>query len=249
MEQEIAEQYTKSAQCLFLLDYDGTLAEFKSSPGNAHLTSAERSVIEALCQGARNTITVISGRDRNTLDQWLGDLPINLAAEYGHFIKEHGDSWRLQAAQDTSWKKTAWPILEAMTAQVPGSFIEEKEFSLVWHYRQADERTATTAAGELKHILANTAQEFGLSLMDGNKVVEIMGSGINKSAVARHWLQKKPWDFVLAAGDDAADEGLFQAMPEGAFTIKIGPGPTAAHYRLPDPKALSALFQRLNTTA
>lgn len=246
MERAIVDQYNKSSRCLFLLDYDGTLANFKKYPQDARLTKAQLETLQALCHNPRNTVVIISGRDRETLDQWLSHLPINLAAEYGHFIKDQGKPWKMEGSRDRSWKHAVRRVLEQLIAAVPGSFIEEKEFSLVWHYWDTEDEVADIAIRAHQDQLDTVANRFQLVIEPATKDLEVAVPGIDKSAIAEHWLARHKWDFVLAAGDDTADEVLFKAVPESVFTIKIGAGKSAARYHLPSPKALSTLLENFS---
>ena len=242
----IMERYIVSSHCLFFLDYDGTLAELQKAPENAHLTLAEHTVLRDLCQKPQNTIVIISGRDRPTLDVWLAGLSLNIAAEYGHFIKESGSDWQVHADRDPKWKKAIRPVMETVCEIVPGSLVEDKDFSLVWHYRQATTSAGEAAAKTLVKQLEPLATELRLTITAANKVVEVMVPGVDKAGVARHWLKKRDWDFILAAGDSLLDEDLFHAMPKGAFTVKIGSGATGAQERLANPHELSGLLNTLN---
>jgi len=64
--------------------------------------------------------------------------------------------------------------------------------------------------------------------MDGNKVLEIKAANVDKGRAAHRWMCREELDFILAIGDDRTDEDVFEAAPEGAWTIKVGPGPTQA---------------------
>jgi trehalose 6-phosphate synthase/phosphatase len=66
--------------------------------------------------------------------------------------------------------------------------------------------------------------------MDGDKVLEIKYSGINKGRAAAYKLGDNDFDFILAVGDDWTDEFTFEAMPEEAFTIKVGTKTTKASF-------------------
>lgn len=246
-ERTITEQYTRSSRCLFLLDYDGTLADFKKNPDEARLTRARKETLQALCYNPRNTVVIISGRDRETLDTWLADLPINLAAEYGNFTKDEGKPWKVRITQKRRWKRATREVLEQLVANVPGSFIEEKEFSLVWHYWDIDDVVAAAAVKTVQPALDAVTREHKLVIKLASKDVEVAVPGVDKSAVAERWLARRHWDFVLAAGDDTADEILFKAMPETVFTVKIGTGTSAARYRLPSPEAFTKLLSHFNT--
>ncbi len=74
-----------------------------------------------------NHVVIISGRDRQTLDNWFGSLSIGLVAEHGAWIKEAGQSWQLVKPLANEWKEKLLPILEIYTDRLPGAFVEDKE--------------------------------------------------------------------------------------------------------------------------
>ena len=89
--------------------------------------------------------------------------------------------------------------------RLPGSFVEEKEFSLAWHYRQAHPRISELRAREIINDLLNLTANFNLQIMEGSKVVEVKVAIINKGQAALAWISQEKWDFVLAIGDDLTD--------------------------------------------
>lgn len=86
---------------------------------------------------------------------------------------------------------------------------------------------------------------LNLEIMDGDKVIEIKNAGINKGRAALNKLGGQPFDFILAIGDDWTDEYTFNAMPESAFTIKVGTKSTAAKYYIDDVTSVRALLNEL----
>ena len=52
---------------------------------------------------------------------------------------------------------------------------------------------------------------------------------------------------ILAVGDDRTDEDLFAALPAGAITVRVGPGPSLARVRIDGPAEVRALLERLVT--
>ena len=68
--------------------------------------------------------------------------------------------------------------------------------------------------------------------MEGDKVVEIKNSEVNKGYAAEKWLVKDNYDFIFAVGDDWTDEDTFTAMPESAITVKVGEISSVAKYRI-----------------
>ena len=81
---------------------------------------------------------------------------------------------------------------------------------------------------EFMEKLGNAIYGENLQIMEGNKVLEVKNLEVNKGTAAKHWLADKKWPFILAIGDDYTDEDTFRAMPENAFTIKVGFNETAA---------------------
>ena len=131
---------------------------------------------------------------------------------------------------DNSWMDSVEPLLEYFVDRTPRTFIEYKNFSLVWHYRKADPDLGIQRSWELKEELRTLTSNLNLEIMDGDKVLEIKYSGINKGRAALQKMGDNPYDFIFAAGDDWTDEYTFDAMPEKAFTIKVGAKTTKAAY-------------------
>lgn len=240
---KLISDYRKSDQRLILLDYDGTLISFFERPEDAEPDEGVLQLLERISSDMKNEVVLISGRDKNTLEKWFG-VNAGYAAEHGAQIKEKGGEWRTMGSLRNDWKRKIRPILELYVDRTPGSFIEEKEFSLVWHYRKADPELGQVMAAELIDNLA-VKTPSNLQVLEGNKVVEIKNSGVNKGRVASHWLAKKNWDFVLAIGDDVTDEDIFSALPKTAYSIKVGTGASIARFRLDSPSSVLSLLKEL----
>lgn len=150
---KLLDDYSKSNARLILLDYDGTLVHFAEKPEKAKPSKELLEVLTSLAHNVKNGIVIISGRDREILDKWFGHLGIGLVAEHGAWIKERGKEWETIEPLENDWKKEILPVLEVYVDRTPGSFIEEKELSLVWHYRNCDAELAAVRAKELKDVL------------------------------------------------------------------------------------------------
>jgi trehalose 6-phosphate synthase/phosphatase len=217
---------------LILLDYDGTLVSFVKNPEDACPDEELLSILRSLTKTPGNEVVVISGRDRNTLTQWLGDLGVNLVGEHGAFIRRRGEQWSSTIPEDNEWKDIVRPALELYVDRTPGSFVEEKNYSLVWHCRKSEPDLAKLRMQELKDAIVAMSKNLNLGVFEGNKIIEVKPIGINKGIGVQNWLSQKKWDFILAAGDDYTDEDMFYAVPDEGFTCKIGQGSSRAKYRL-----------------
>jgi trehalose 6-phosphate synthase/phosphatase len=228
---QILEHYQKSANRIVIVNYDGTLVPYAENPGDARPTPELLDMLENLNHSRKTDIVIISGRGKHDLDTWLGEMPVNLTAEHGSWIKEvNSNEWRLFKPLSAEWMHEIIPPLEMYTDRLPGSFIEQKEYSVSWHYHKADIEQATVLAREVSDHLLSVTTNIGVQVLQGHKVIEVSNSGINKGELAMHWLSKKNYDFILAIGSGWSDEMLFQTLPEHAWSLKVGMLKTDARY-------------------
>lgn len=228
----IVNDYKKSKKRLLLFDYDGTLAHFASTPGAAKPDEQLLDIMKNISSDPNNHVVVISGRDRNSLESWLGEFPIEFIAEHGVWYRERGDDWSMIDEMPLDWKEEIRPILELYVDRTPGSLIEEKDYSLVWHFRKAGVEFGELRARELVSNLQYLTGNMDIQILEGNKVIEIKNAGVNKGRAALKWLNKEKWDFIFAAGDDWTDEDTFHVLPEGAYSLKVGMESSEAKYNI-----------------
>ncbi|RNI31503.1 bifunctional alpha,alpha-trehalose-phosphate synthase (UDP-forming)/trehalose-phosphatase [Rufibacter latericius] len=243
--EQLVNSFRQAQQRLLFLDYDGTLTSFTKNPQNAFPDKELISTLECLTQDPKNRVVIVSGRDRNTLQKWLGHLPVDFIAEHGVWFRERSGEWEMFQTLSDSWKAEVRPILELHVSRTPGSFIEEKDFSLVWHYRKVDRALAELRARELSNYLLFMAANINLQVMEGDKIVEVKNVEVNKGIGSTRWLEQHPHDFVLSIGDDRTDEDMFRVMPEDAFTIKVGSERSLARFNLGNSKEVRKLLKSL----
>jgi trehalose 6-phosphate synthase/phosphatase len=145
-------------------------------------------------------------------------------------VREANKKRWIKAENDLSWKHQALLILEKYAELTPGAFVEEKEFSLVWHYRRAKTYYAQKHLVILKKLLAPLAKKHDLSVQQGNMILELRPQNIHKGTAVAQQLNEHT-EFIMAIGDDFTDEDMFASVPARAYTIKVGRGRTAARYR------------------
>jgi trehalose 6-phosphate synthase/phosphatase len=228
------------------VDYDGTLVALAARPADAVPGKDVLPIIAAIADRPNTTLVIVSGRPAADLERWFGSLTgIWLAAEHGALTRAPGSSeWLpLRPGANVDWKERVRPVLDYFLDQAPGSTVEEKEFSLAWHFRLVEPEfgdwLATEVAAALEQQLAGTE----LAVLRGSKVIEVRFAWANKGeAVTYIRSQGEPPAFELAIGDDRTDEDMFDRLPEDAYTIHVGPGATRARYRIRGPLATLALL-------
>lgn len=227
----IFDAYQYSKKRLIILDYDGTLMPFHVDPLAVFPDTDLIDLLLRLNEDPNNRMVINSGRDKQTLEDWLGNFGIDLAAEHGVWLKDSTE-WRRTPGLSSDWKNDVRAALENIVERTPGSFIEEKEFSIAWHYRQIDKDLGEKRLREFRDVLLYLTANTELHVLEGNKVVEVKHAGVTKGKATLNWLQMDNWDFILAIGDDKTDEDMFRVLPPEAFSVKIGMENSEAKYHL-----------------
>lgn len=245
------DKWTKAGNRILLLDYDGTLVPFASLPSEAKPSPELLETLEKLATDNKNTIFIISGRDSKTLENWLGHLPLNIIAEHGAKLKLNSKGWEREKDAKNDWKGEAYLIMDEYVKKCDRAFIEEKDFSLAWHYRNASTTKIKHLSKELFDKLSEYAASRELQVIPGNKVIEIRNKGINKGVAAVKMLGKQDYDFIMAIGDDRTDEDMFAALTNNSksYTIKVGNDASQAMYKLYTPYMVLSLLEMLGNMA
>jgi len=248
---EIHDAYVH-ADRLLIFDYDGTLVPFARRPQQAVPPVSVLDLLNAMAADSKNRVVLISGRSPENLGRWFGTVQgLWLVAEHGAELKDpSAPTWEALRPQSVSdWKATVMPILEHFVDRTPGSFVEEKKYALVWHYRMAEPEFGEWLANELVSMLEAMLAETELRAFRGEKVIEVKPVWPSKGEVLERLLTAYPDpDFIFAAGDDRTDEDLFERLPEHAWTVHVGPGPTRASFVTADFQNLRRLLTLIAET-
>jgi trehalose 6-phosphate synthase/phosphatase len=240
----LRDDYKRARKRLILLDYDGTLVPFAHNPGDARPGPEVIAVLYDLTDDPANTVAIVSGRDREALSRWFDGLRTHLVAEHGFLSRSPGSSeWAVPPNIEDGWKAHLLPILRTFADRLPGTWIEEKTFSLVWHYRSAEPELGEAFARELHDNLTAITGNIDVQVTSISKGIEVRATGANKGTAARELLGREQFDFVFAAGDDTTDEDLFAALPDSSYTVKVGTARTRARFYCANDSELIRLLQ------
>ena len=241
---------TRTARPLvLLLDYDGTLVPFAQTPDLARPDPEAMALLQSLLARPHTVVHVVSGRSRETLEHWLGGLPVHLHAEHGLWSRPPGEPGQAEEPPVQSWRARVLAILQDYAGRTPASLVEEKPAGLAWHYRAADPEFGAQQANELRLHLHELLSNAPVEILAGNKVIEVRPHGVNKGRIVPGILRRYPGAFILAIGDDRTDEDLFAALPAGAASIHVGSADSRAGYRLPDVWKVRAFLRELSARA
>ena len=235
---------------LIFLDYDGVLVRF--APGLRDATPSDRviAVLTDLASQPGSRVVVASGRPRSDLERWFGAIPrLWLVAENGMLTRSPRlRTWETPARRGRpAWDEHVRPFLEHYVDRTPGSFVETKEYTLVWHYGLADPEFGEWLANELTSSLEALLAETELTAARGHRVRSRSarsGSTRARSSCRTSTESCKP-DLCLAIGSDRDDEDLFAALPADSWTVRVGGGASRARFRLAGPLAVERVLERM----
>jgi len=236
--EQVGQAVSAGKRIALFLDYDGTLREIELDPRAATPNAGIETLLHRLGQQPNVDVTVISGRSQEDMEAFLGGHPFRLIAEHGASLRGPGKKeWeRLDRNVNYAWKEELLAILRLYEQATPGSTIEEKHSSIVWHYRKADEDFGAWKASQLTEELSALTANYPIKVRLGKKMVEVTAAENNKgAAVARVLEQNDNYEVALCAGDDLTDESMFELSRPRLLTIKVGIGPTQARFRVSDP--------------
>ncbi len=221
------------------LDYDGTLREIEREPRAAKPTAEIRALLDQLQAQENIDVTLISGRTPHELEAWFGMGEVALIAEHGAAVRRRGsDDWeQWDDGVSYAWKDEIRELLRLYEQSTPGSFIEEKRTSLVWHHRKTDPEFGTWKANQLAHELGTILANEPVKIRHGRKIVEVTSAQVSKGAAIGRLMHENSYALVLCAGDDKTDESMFEVDAPNLISIKVGLEASGAKYRLRDPAA------------
>ncbi|CEG43953.1 pyruvate kinase [Plasmopara halstedii] len=217
-----------------------------------------------LCADPRNTVFVLSGKERLDLEQTLGNVRgLGLAAEHGYLYKWGTGSQLTETRTfsnlnddegvwlctkdnfDDSWKDVTHAVMDIYTQRTHGTYIELKGSALLWQYRDADPEFGQLQAKELHDQLLQVLEHFQVEVVTGIDYLEVRPEGVDKGVIVDRVMSTiestsgQYVDFILCIGDDLSDELMFQYLEGGRsrrnmFTVTVGKKPSAAKYFVND---------------
>ena len=247
LKKKLLSDYANTRDRLILLDYDGTLVPFAAQPQDARPGGKLIQLLKDISTVEGNEVVIISGRNSSWLEEQLGQLPVWMIAEHGAKIKLKDGEWTNEINRTDEWKTPVKKIMNNYVRRSAHTFIEEKDFSVVWHYRNANAEQGRIRSLELLAELNEYAKSLDLQVLMGNKIVEVRTKGIGKHLAVKKLLLKSTYDFIIAIGDDRTDEDMFELLAdkENCYTIKVGHQASYARYNLLNQQKVIALLEEM----
>ena len=265
----LAEQYRRARRRVFFLQYEGTLVAWGASASGV-VTSPQRilDTVNDLLEDPANVVYIMSARTcrvgarrrgpflgvtsdekgKQDLEQIFLRVPgVGIFAEGGCFLRRFGtdDGWLRLADGELAWKGSVREILDYYVERTPGTWLEERSCSFIWHLEKAeDAAVASRQAGDCCSHVNGSCESFAVHAIPiaGGVLVECSRwNKVNACSRVVEGARSRGWhaDFVLVAGSGRDDEPVFewangfgrgqQAIAGSVVTVRVGTGHTQAN--------------------
>jgi len=227
------------ANWAFFLDIDGTLLDIAATPKAVHTVRADCKLVAALYDKADGALALVSGRSLGMIDELFSPLKFPAAGQHG--VERRDARGRVHRPQfGTDVLSRAAQTIRAFAERHAGLVFEDKGYSMALHYR-----LAPRLAGAAHAVVREAARALGegVEVQCGKMVAELKPAGHDKGRAIEAFMREKPFAGRLPVflGDDLTDEHGFRVVERmGGHPLKVGPGPTAARWRLANPAAARA---------
>ena len=200
------------ARAAVLLDIDGTLAPIVRHAADAHVPEATRTLLIEIAKRYR-IVGCVSGRRAATARQIVAIGTIAYVGNHGGELLRPGATRPEVDPEVEAWttrvREFAARVYTSEHQQVRIRS-EDKEAIAAFHWRGAPDEEAADAA---VHEIARTAQDEGLAIHWGRKVLEVRPPvPLNKGIGIARLLRGAPVSAALYVGDDATDLDAFREL-------------------------------------
>lgn len=211
---------------LFLLDYDGTLTDFKRNPEHSRLSPSVQKILRRLQK--KHPVIFVSGRYLESLGKVSGLPRIPMVGTHGFESRNFPKGfWLATPVQERLYKKEAarlWEALRVLFREFPGIHIEKKPYSSTLHYRGVKMAPARIKKLRLRfnEIFKKTVTRRLWDLMEGKMMIEAKPKGFSKGRAVLNILRLYQGRLPIFAGDDITDISVFKLIKGKGLRVVIG---------------------------
>lgn len=227
------------ARSVLFLDFDGTLVEIADRPDAVRVPEGMADLLADLHARTGGATVIVSGRRMQDLDRFLPGFPGVMIGSHGAERRDEAGFWQHPAFRSEALDCIR-KMAETWAESAPGVLVEEKPCSVALHFRQAPDRMSDAE----RFLGALVAQSPEFILHHAKMALEVHPADVSKRAAVQRLIRRWPDRRPIAFGDDATDEGMFEAVNAvGGHSVKVGPQETAADWRLEGPSDVRAVLE------
>ena len=222
--------------CALFLDIDGTLAEFAHAPDAVRIDVDLCALLPRLREELDGALALVTGRAITDADRLFPGFTLPIAGQHGCERRDAAGTIHLHAPIRKTQARLR-TLLKRLAKRHPQLQLEDKGAALALHYRSSPQ----LASHVHRTLRRSLVPDDGYALQPGKMLLEVRPEGRDKGTAIDDFMAETPFAgrVPVFVGDDLTDEHGFEAVERlGGWTVKVGPGRTAARFRLADPAAV-----------
>lgn len=215
------------------LDFDGTLIDIAPSPDAIVVDGEVKTLLGNLVHQCDSAVAIVSGRNLQEIDSYLGDFAGAVSGGHGAELRDvsgHVDGMDCDLARLEHIKNA----VKEFAVLHPRVIAEDKVYGAVLHFRQHPELECKVR----EFLTSLISEDHQFEIQAAKMAVEVKPKGTSKAGAIERIMTFENFAGrgIFFAGDDVTDESAFSWVnDQGGTTVKIGDGPTCAHYRTQTP--------------
>ena len=231
-----------SRPALFL-DFDGTLVEIVDHPSLTVASPRLKTLLPRLPEVCEGAVAVITGRRIEDIDRILA--PYTFLAAGVHGLERRSSDGAISSFDRAVALTDIRRRVEPFVAARDGLWIEDKGLAFAVHYRNRPELEP-----DVHRFIGALQQELpsDVEILLGHHVFEVKPGISDKGRAIEAFMEEPPFAgrTPVFIGDDVTDEAGFRSVNAlGGVSVKVGTGPTAARWRLPNVDAVIGWLERV----
>lgn len=221
------------------LDFDGTLAPIAPRPQDVQTPAWVVPTLRRLQRSLGGALALLSGRPLAQIDTFLS--PLKLPAAGVHGVERRLADGRVRR-RDPVLPDAVRGAARQLASNHEALLLEDKAGTLALHFR------AQPALGDVcvDALRAALGPDALWELLPGHEVIEVKPRGVCKGSALCAFLGEERFSGrrPVVVGDDVGDESaIVEAQRAGGFGVHVGPGESAARFRLADTRAVQRWLQ------
>jgi trehalose 6-phosphate synthase/phosphatase len=231
-----------------IADSDGTQLDISPNPDDVTVPPEHMMTLQILTCSPTLTLILPSGRKKEVMDRWYGELHAHQTAEHGGFVKYAGETAWIEKDIPREWVRDISEFFQGKGVHIPGLRVEEKQTAIACHYRHVKEEYAERIQAMIAE-LRDRLEGSGLVIREDNCVVEVIHSRGTKAAgvlsLLSHLGINAEEAVILVLGDGESDAEVMRALPAHAYKIGVGGQLFEADYVIKNPQECRAFLSEL----
>ena len=220
-----AEEFLNAADrpVALFLDVDGTLLDIAARPDRVAVPADLVPTLAKAESKLGGALALVSGREFEEIDRLFQPLKLRAAAVHGAELRFDPDAEPVRAPGTSELPASLWDGLTDVLRDFPGTFAENKRYSIAVHYRRAPEAEAPLR--EVVRRLVESEPQAGVEVMNARRAIELKAPGYDKGSAISAFLSVPPFidRTPIYLGDDTTDEAGFAAVAAlGGLACSVG---------------------------